>query len=288
MNHRHDLWGTRHSPNRRHGRTQTEWPKARHNAGMCLAGLIWNAHPRWRLVMAGNRDESHARPTAALARWHDAALLAGRDLRSGGTWMGLGPDGRAAVVTNVRDGLATPFDGPSRGALPTAFLTGPLDPLTHANALMPRALAHAPFNLILADATACIHLSNHPAPAVQALPQGVHAISNGPLDAPWPKVRHLRTALTQWAQQGHDDLQPIWAALADCRAAPDTELPDTGVGLQLERHLSPAFIRGHEYGTRSSTVLLVAHDGQARIIERRYGPLGQAEGETALDNDALA
>ena len=102
---------------------RTPGPSARMR-GMCLVALAWNAHPRWRLGLAGSRDEFHARPTAPLAAWPDNGLVAGRDLKSGGTWVGLGPRGRVAVITNVRDGLAPAFAGPSRGALPVDFLGG--------------------------------------------------------------------------------------------------------------------------------------------------------------------
>lgn len=250
---------------------------------MCLVALAWKTHPRWRLVVAGNRDELHARPTAPLAAWADAPVLAGRDLRSGGTWMGLGPAGRVAVVTNVRDGLAQPFDGPSRGALPVAFLGG-ADPATaHAAELADRAARYAPFNLVLADAGGCAYVGNHPGSGAHAIAPGVHGLSNGAFDAPWPKTRRLRDALREWALAGGDDPQPLWDALVDERIAADDTLPDTGVGLDLERRLSPAFIRQREYGTRASTLILVGHDGDARIHERRFGPEGVYEGETVLE-----
>lgn len=253
---------------------------------MCLVALAWNVHPRWRLVVAGNRDELHARPTAALSRWTDAPVLAGRDLRSGGTWMGLGPGGRAAVVTNVRNGLAQPFAGPSRGALPVAFLSGSDAAIAHAAALAARADHYAPFNLVMADANGCAYVGNHPGSGAHAIAPGVHGLSNGAFDAPWPKTLLLRSALRLWAQAGDHDPQPLWDALADERIAADDTLPDTGVGLELERRLSPAFIRQHEYGTRASTLLLVDHNGHARIHERRFGPNGVFEGETVLHNDA--
>ena len=94
---------------------------------MCVVAFAWQLHPRWRLVLAGNRDEFHARPTAALAAWPESGVIAGRDLQSGGTWVGLDGRGRVAVVTNVRDGLRPPHAGPSRGALPVRFLAGDLD-----------------------------------------------------------------------------------------------------------------------------------------------------------------
>lgn len=249
---------------------------------MCLLALAWNTHPRWRLVLAGNRDEAHARPAAALAAWADAPVRAGRDLQAGGTWMGLGAEGRAAVVTNVRDGLPRPFDGPSRGDLPTAFLAGSLAAADYAAQLAGQAGRYAPFNLVVADARGCFYVGNHPAAGVQAIAPGVHGLSNGAFDADWPKVRRLRAVLQAWVDAGDDDLQPLWQALADETPAADAELPETGVGLVLERQLSPCFIRGPRYGTRASTLLLVDAAGRGRICERRFGPDGVFLGETTL------
>ena len=250
---------------------------------MCVVAIAWNTHPRWRLLLAGNRDEFHARPTAALAPWPGTGLLAGRDLQSGGTWVGLDRRGRTAVVTNVRDGIPPPHAGPSRGALPVAFLDSARDAASTSAQLLVHAQRYAPFNLVLADADGCWHLGNHPAQR-QALVAGVHGISNGRLDAPWPKTQHLRDALRAWID-ADDDPQALWAALADERIAADAELPDTGVGIELERRLSPAFIRGDRYGTRASTIIAVDRDGHGLIVERRFGPEGVFEGETVMRND---
>ncbi|HQW60531.1 NRDE family protein [Thermomonas sp.] len=252
---------------------------------MCVVAFACNAHPRWRLLLAGNRDEFHARPTAAVARWPDSGLLAGRDLQSGGTWVGLDTRGRVAVVTNVRDGFAKPHDGPSRGALPHAFLAGSADAAGTTDALLAGAHAYAPFNLMLADAGGCWHLGNHPRQR-DVLAAGVHGISNGRLDAPWPKTRRLVAALQGWIDLGSDDLQAVWDALADEHVAADADLPATGVGIDLERRLSPTFIRGETYGTRASTVIAVARDGRGFIHERRFGPHGVFEGESVLRNYA--
>lgn len=248
---------------------------------MCLVAIAWKAHPRWRLLLAGNRDEWHARPTAALAHWPGSGIRAGRDLKSGGTWVGLDDRGRAAVVTNVRDPFATTA-GPSRGGLPVGFFETSADALAHAETLAAEADAFAPFNLLTADAEACVYLGNHPRVERHAIAPGVHGMSNGGFDVAWPKTRMLRTVMGKWIESGHDDFDPLWRALADERIAPDAELPDTGVGLEMERMLSAAFIRGAAYGTRASTIIAIDHAGRGRISERRFGPDGVFEGETTL------
>ena len=251
---------------------------------MCVVAFAWQLHPRWRLVLAGNRDEFHGRPTASLAAWPDSGVIAGRDLQSGGTWVGLDHRGRVAVVTNVRDGIGQPHHGPSRGALPLAFLDGAMDAAATTGELLAAARAHAPFNLMLADAGGCWHLGNHPLQR-EPLAAGAHGISNGRLDAPWPKTRHLVAALRGWIEAGDEDLQALWRALGDERIAADADLPNTGVGIDLERRLSPAFIRGDAYGTRASTIIAVDHQGRGFIHERRFAPGGTFEGETVLRND---
>lgn len=231
--------------------------------------------------MTGNRDEFHARPTAALAPWQDEpSIIGGRDLRSGGGWAGVGGTGRMAVVTNVRDPLAAQA-GPSRGALVADFLRGREAAAVHMDRLAGIAAAYAPFNLLLADSDSLEYLGNHPAER-QTLGPGVHGMSNGALDAPWPKTRRLMDALSAWLE-ADEDLAPLWAALADEHRPADSELPDTGIGLERERWLSPAFIRGDDYGTRASTVLLIDAAGHGQMHERRFGAQGVFLGESRVD-----
>jgi uncharacterized protein with NRDE domain len=264
------------------GRKRRQTAQTVHNEAMCLLALGWMHHPRWRLVMTGNRDEFHARPTAALAPWQDeTSVIGGRDLRSGGGWAGVGAGGRMAVVTNVRDPLAAQT-GPSRGALVADFLRGRDPAAVHIDRLATVAGAYAPFNLLLADGHSLEFLGNHPAER-QRLGPGVHGMSNGALDAPWPKTRRLMAALEAWFEAGDEDLTPLWAALADEHRPADSDLPDTGIGLERERWLSPAFIRGDDYGTRASTVLLIDAEGHGQIHERRFGPQGVALGQSQVD-----
>lgn len=245
---------------------------------MCLIAFAWNIHPRWRLVLLGNRDEFHARPSAALAPWDDApGVVAGRDLRAGGTWMGANRSGRAAAVTNVRDPQAS-TDGVSRGALAADYLRGPDSAAAQASALHARAGRYRPFNLLLFDADTALYLGNHPQPVRQTLAAGVHGLSNADLDAPWPKTQAMVECVRHWVDSGSDDFAPLWQALSDSTQWPDHLLPNTGIGIERERRLSAAFIRGHDYGTRASTLIAMDRRGATRIVERRFGPCGRPEG----------
>lgn len=249
---------------------------------MCVIAFAWNAHPRWRLLLIGNRDESHARPSAPLARWTDGSgIVAGRDLEAGGTWMGVREPGRACVVTNVRDPHADPQRA-SRGLLVTDYLHGPDTAALHADTLLRQAQRYRPFNLLLFDRDAARFVSNHPTARVREIPAGIHGLSNGDLDAPWPKVRRVTAALRDWMAADSEDFALLFTALADESVAPDAALPDTGVGVDMERRLSPVFVRGGQYGTRATTLIALDRDGGGTIEEHRFGPGGVAQGRTAL------
>ena len=249
---------------------------------MCLIAFAWQTHPRWRLLLAGNRDEFHARPSAPLSRWDDLPIIGGRDLEAGGTWLGVTAAGRCCVVTNVRD-PNDPQRGSSRGLLATDYLAGADDAIQHASKLQALAPSYRPFNLLTFDAAHGFYIGNRPSAKAQPIEPGVHGLSNADFNTPWPKTRSLMQRLQAWLAAGHEvDFAPLFNALADERPAPDELLPDTGVGLERERWLSSAFIRGEPYGTRASTIVAIDHDGKGLIIERRFGPGGRFEGESEL------
>jgi len=258
---------------------------------MCLIALAWHTHPRYRLVLAANRDEFHARPTHPLARWDDASdVVGGRDAVHGGSWLAL-RGARLAAVTNVR--RRDVRDGWSRGALVADFVRGDT-PIDDAIAdLRASADRYALFNLLLHDGEHLRFLSNVEPDRVSTLAPGVHGISNGALDAPWPKTERLMRRMRAWlgstaAGDASDatipEIAPLFEALTDARRPLDAQLPDTGVGLEHERFLSPAFIRHAEYGTRASTVVLIADD-HAEIVERGFGPEGLFLGERRIRVD---
>lgn len=250
---------------------------------MCVAAFAWNVHPRWKLVLAGNRDEFHARPSTALAHWDDApGIVAGRDLEAGGTWLGVDARGRCALVTNVRD-LRRPQQGLSRGLLASDYLRGDAGAVESAKALVPDAAAYRPFNLLLFDRRAAAWIGNLPRVDTAVPDDGVHVLSNAQLDTPWPKAAGLGLRLRNWLDAGDgDEFEPLFAALADETRFPDELLPDTGIGLERERWLSAAFIRGQDYGTRASTVVAIDHRGAAIVEERQWGPGGVALGRIRL------
>lgn len=257
---------------------------------MCLIALAFKAHPRWPLVLAGNRDEFHARPTAPLHAWPETPeMLAGRDLSAGGTWLGVSRSGRLAAVTNVRQ-PALAQGSRSRGALPADFLQASGSPDDFLQHLHPHFGDYGPCNLLLVGDGKAAWASNAagcaPGEAIRRLQAGVYGLSNAALDSPWPKTLALKSALNNALANGAADSgtfsETLFAALADEHIAADAELPDTGVGLDTERRLAAAFIRGPVYGTRCSTVILVGADGAGTIQERRFGPNGVALGQTAL------
>jgi uncharacterized protein with NRDE domain len=254
---------------------------------MCLIAVAWRAHPRYELALIANRDEFHARP-AAPAGFDPGHpdVYGGRDLRAGGGWLQVSVHGRLAAVTNVRTGLGNVAAPRSRGALVHDFVRGGMAPDAFAAALAPIAGEFSPFNLLAWDDGQLHFASNHPQATSRDVAPGLHAMSNGAFDAPWPKSGHATTALGRWlaspGSRGAPDaaaLAPLFAALADPSPAPDAALPDTGVGLELERTLSPVFVRGVTYGTRCSSIVLVERD-VITFVERRYAPDASLAGES--------
>ena len=253
---------------------------------MCLIAFAWKAHARYRLVVAANRDELHARPTAPAAFWADAPqVYAGRDLQDGGTWMGITGSGRFAALTNFRDPNEFKAGAPSRGNLVSNFLREETLPHDYAQSLGAIQYLYNGFNLLVSDSDALWYVGNRSG-APRAVEQGIHGLSNALLDTPWPKATGLKADLTAAlaahpADQADTSLliATLLDALADQAPTPDAQLPETGVGLERERQLAPRMIVNPRYGTRSATVLLMDHAGNIEMAERSFVPGGTASGE---------
>ena len=240
---------------------------------MCL--IAWNWQPGQGLLLLANRDEFYARPTQPLHRWPDAPVLAGKDLQGGGTWLGLGPGGRLAALTNVRDPRQFRADAPTRGALVADFLRGDMRARAYLDRVGPKAGAFNPFNLLLFDGESLLGFESQGAHTLE-FGAGVNGVSNARFNSPWPKLQRLKQALGQRGIPAAVEPQALLPLLTDAHTASDAQLPDTGVPLETERALSAAFIRMPGYGTRASSIVHI--EGQrAHMWEQGFDEDGAGE-----------
>jgi uncharacterized protein with NRDE domain len=251
---------------------------------VCLLVLAWQAHPRYRLVVAANRDEFHDRPAAPLAKWPPPAeWIAGRDLRAQGTWLALDRTRRCGVVTNFRD-LQRPQPGaPSRGELIPRYLAATATAGEFLSALAPPASAYSGFNLLLADAQALWYASNRAAPFARRLSPGVYGLANESLDTPWPKLTRVRAGVEGWLRAPEAAAEALFALLADRTPADDPRANTGGLPPEWARALSAPFVLHPQYGTRCSTVVLLEHGGGLYLAERRFDSHGDPAGESSFE-----
>jgi uncharacterized protein with NRDE domain len=247
---------------------------------MCLIVFAWRAHPRYEMILAANRDEFHRRPAAAAAFWPEAPqLLAGRDRTQGGAWCGVTRAGRIAAVTNFRDPSLAEAGKRSRGHLVRDYLLGNASAQQAAEQVESDKGLYSEFNLLLGDSEGLWYVGSR-SDGPQRLKPGVQGLSNGLLNTAWPKVTYAKDALSSLIAQDQVAPDTLLAMLASRHVATDAELPDTGIGLQMERFLSAPFIVSEAYGTRASTVILVAKDQSLRFVERRFDAAGDCTGTT--------
>ena len=255
---------------------------------MCLIAFAWNAHPDYRLIVGANRDEWHDRLAAPAAWWNDhPQILAGRDLKAGGSWLGVTRSGRFAAVTNFRDPADKQSSACSRGELVTAFLLSELTPQAFLAETRQHALAYNGFNLIVGDTSSLAYFSSRDG-AIEILEPGVYALSNHTLNEPWPKVTMAKSALDAILQEKMPDTalrMAIYDFLSSDVVAPDDTLPNTGVGVEWERVLSPALIVTPQYGTRASTILSMAKNGRVSFEERARAPDGTVSSVAKISFD---
>lgn len=240
---------------------------------MCLIVFAIDSHPDYKLVLAANRDEYFARPTVAADYWHDfPSILAGRDLRSGGTWLGVTRDGRVAAVTNYRDPGRKVLHPLSRGVIVADYLRGERDSRSFMQYLHSVADRCDGFNIIFGGSGEGFFYFSNRGGTPGAMEPGIHGLSNRLLDTPWPKVTAAKERLSSAIAGTTINPEELFSAMGDETPFPDGQLPDTGVGLERERLLSSIFIHGSDYGTRSTTLLLVDRGNHITFIERSYYP----------------
>lgn len=258
---------------------------------MCLIALAWQAHPHFDFVLAGNRDEFLARPAAPLHHDPATGVYGGRDLSAGGRWLGWHPSGRLAAVTNVRLGVPEPARPRSRGALVEAWAAGGQAWGEFATAQAVCARDYARFNLVALHDRQLWVAGNVPGWHATPVTPGVHGLSNGRFDEPWPKLLRATALLGGWLsaladEPRSDQWNAMFMALRDETRADDTLLPDTGIGRERERLLSPLFIRAPGYGTRCSSLLLRRRDGRWWFIERSWDAEGDVAAQAGWHGDS--
>lgn len=239
--------------------------------GMCLINFHFDDHPTYKLIVAANRDEFFDRPTAQANYWEDnPAILAGRDLKHMGTWLGITKSGRFAALTNYRDPKEFNVNKRSRGDLVRNFLTENGSPVDFLETIKASKEEYAGFNLLVGTPDNLFYYSNKQEDIMQ-IPAGTYGLSNHLLNTPWPKVNKGKSQLRNYVQEhDHIEIDALFDILSDTETAPDEQLPNTGVGLEMERQLSPLFIEMPNYGTRCSTILLVGHDQSITFVERTF------------------
>ena len=237
---------------------------------MCLIVFAYKSHPRYKFIFAANRDEFYDRPTEQADYWKDhTELLAGKDLKAGGTWMGITKDGRFAAVTNYRDLKNIKENAPSRGMLTLDFLNNDISAEEYYENLKPLLQNYNGFNLILGSVDKLFYFSTH-TNGIKKLKPGVYGLSNAELNTVWPKVKKSKDVLSFLLKNDKIHTWELLGILNDTRKAKDEELPDTGVGMEWEKILSSIFIQSPKYGTRCSTAVVTDIENNVGFVEKTF------------------
>ena len=249
---------------------------------MCLISFAIGQHPEFPFIMVANRDEFYQRPSQQIHQWDDhPSIIAGRDLKLKGTWLGFNKEGRFSSVTNYRRPTTNTHPLLSRGKLVTDALLSPVPASEHLHTLQASTHLYGLYNLIVADDTGIYFQSNtssteQPVKTTK-LDNGVYGLCNASLDTPWPKLTAAKYELQQAIKHADLSLDTLSTLLNQESRASDELLPDTGIAIDWERSLSSQFIQLPEYGTRAKTIILQDHKGVTQIREISYN----AEGEFA-------
>jgi|SRR5690554_50402 len=245
---------------------------------MCLIAFAYKVSPEFPLILIANRDEFYDRPTQKAHYWRESGqteILAGKDLKAGGTWMGVSKNGRWAAVTNYRNIESNREDATSRGDLIPQFLTSKATCEEYLLHLKKEALKYNGFNLLVGDSSGVFHYSNI-SDVITEIQPGIHGVSNALLNTPWPKLKRAKDELSDRIKNNDLSKTSLFNLLNDQVKAPDSQLPSTGFSNELEKDLSSIFIDLENYGTRCSTLLFIDKNEKMEFVERRY--LGEAQG----------
>lgn len=247
---------------------------------MCLVVVSWQQHSEFPLIVAGNRDEFHGRPTEHAHWWPDAPeIVGGRDLQAGGTWLALHRSGRFATVTNFRDAQRPSAKYRSRGHLVTEFLKSTASPVDYLDSI--DGAKYAGFNLLVSDGATLAWLSNR-GDGVRTLSPGVYGLSNALLDSPWHKVVRSKATLEELIRNDKVNATELFRLLDDRQKAPVDEIEKEQLPFETAHAISAAFIVLPDYGTRSSSIALLDTAGSWQFHERRFDADGKRTGDSAF------
>ena len=243
---------------------------------MCLILFSWQPDHQHPLVLLANRDENYQRPSLPVHFWEEHPhILGGRDIEAGGGWLAADTQGRLAAVTNYREPHC-PKAERSRGELVSQFLSGTLSAPDYLTMVQERSRRYAGFNLLLLDKNQLYYYSNRTEQQQhKLLKPGTYGLCNHLLDTPWPKLLNTRNHFSQLLEESELPHQPLIQVMRDENKAPDHRLPDTGVGIERERHLSSPFIAGNQYGTRNTSLLVFHQNSRLEWFEQHYLPEGK-------------
>ncbi len=258
---------------------------------MCLITFAYRQHERYPFIFAGNRDERFERPTRSARFWEDfPSILAGQDLESGGSWLGVTNGGRFATVTNFRDPELNGREGPSRGELVVDYLVGDRPVKEYMRNVLSAADRYNGFNLLAGKPNHQLYYLSNKDHQLRKLEKGIYGLSNHLLNNDWFKVQKARTGLNGLLKQEKIEAGQLFKLLYDEEKAPPGQLPETGLTPEQEEAASSIFIDSEVYGTRSSTVVLFDREGNIHFEERYHQP-GEKEIDAvtrhfAIENDA--
>lgn len=239
---------------------------------MCLIVFSYKTHPQYPLILAANRDELYNRPTRKAQFWEEEPeILAGKDLKGGGTWLGVSKERKIAALTNYRDIESIKENAPTRGNIIKDFLTEGSSSERFLQGLQKTGDQYNGFNLIAGSVNNLFYYSNQKNSYSEISP-GIHSISNAFLDTPWPKTEAAARSFREKTAAANPKEEELFELLCNTDQYPDKELPKTGLPAEMERAVSAIFIKMPGYGTRCSTLVFVDNQQRITFVERTFLP----------------
>lgn len=236
---------------------------------MCLIVIALNQLEDTPLIFLSNRDEFLQRPTKPMHWWEEEDILAGKDLKAGGTWLAISSNNQFAAVTNYRDIENNNPNAPSRGAIPIDIIKdSPTEFGQYVQSHQEEWDKMNGFNLLYHNGQTTFYYSNI-SKEIVVLQNGIYAISNAFLDTPWPKVISAKKQLKDNIQKNNIHSDSLIELLSNREKYPEENLPDTGVGQEWESILSPICIHSPIYGTRTHTIIIKDNKGKMSITEKQ-------------------